>query len=277
MRFIEAYTTMCPDPGYPFSVTQQAAAQRFFDKGPEAFYQQDQGKASDPQNAVFQRKWFPVIDTLDHNKILFVAMSGDTSMGKDPLALLTGLVMNDGTIVIADCFQESIAFGAQKRVIRAKYELMWRRFQKQPLLILEKASSAEPIFSDLREEMGNQLVCELHPAHKSKHQRYLAVQGQVMSGAVLMWRHCPMLEIMLRDLANAPYDSANDHIPDAFCQLVSHVKRQHIQLGSEDHRLLSSGNSVAEFAAELFSQQSWENEVSIWGPDDDGEGDAFYK
>jgi phage terminase large subunit-like protein len=270
MRFIDRYQTLCPEEGYPFSVTVQAAHQRYFDKGPDAFSQQDMGKAADPAKAIIQRKWLREVGTLDETKILFVAISGDTSMGKDPLALLTGLVMSDGTIVIMDCFEDSIEFGAQKRIIRAKYELQWRRFKKQPMLILEKASSAEPIASDLREEMGAQLVCELHPAHKSKYSRYLAVQGQVMAGAVLIWSHCPMKEKLIRDLANAPFDSANDHLPDAFAQLVSHVKRQHIPLDNKEHRLLVSGDADVEaFAEELILQQSWGQEVSIWGPDDD--------
>jgi hypothetical protein len=236
------------------------------------------GKGADPAAAIFQRRWLPITETLDTSKIVFVAISGDTSMGKDPLALITGLYLNDGSIVVVDAFEESIPYGAQKKVIRAKYELIWSRYKKQPMMILERASSAEPIASDLREEMGeSRFICELPTAHKSKRMRYLAVQGQVMSGVVLIWKHCPLQEKLVRDLCNAPFDTLNDHLPDAFAQLVSHVKRLDVPLNSQPHRLLTAGNSVADFAAELFSQQSWQHEVSIWGPDDDGEGDAFYK
>jgi phage terminase large subunit-like protein len=238
MKFISIYDTMYPWPGQPFSVPITAARQRYFDKGPEAYGQQDMGKASDPSRAIFQRKWFQIIDDLNTSNIIAPFMSADTSMGhNDPLAIVTGCLMNTGHILITDVFEEAMEVGAQKRILRAKYEMTWAQFKLQPMLILEQASSAEPIASDLREEMGAQLVVELHPVHRSKQMRYIAIQGAVMSGQVQIYKHCMNAEKLLTDMANAPYDTANDHIPDAVAQLVAHIKKQHVKIDNKPHVL----------------------------------------
>lgn len=252
MKFIQPYETMYPWPGQPFSVPPEAALQRFYDKGPEAYGQQDMGKASDPSRATFQRRWFAIIEQIYTDQIVAPFMSADTSMGhNDPLAIVTGLLMTTGHILITDVFEETMEVGAQKRILREKYEMAWSQFKLQPMLILEQASSAEPIASDLREEMGAQIVIELHPVHRSKQMRYIAIQGAVMSGQVQIYKHCQNAEKLLTDMANAPYDTANDHIPDAVAQLVAHIKKQHIKIDKRPHMLAAKLNPVQQVMALL--------------------------
>jgi phage terminase large subunit-like protein len=252
MKFFDIYDTMYPWPGQPFSVPVAAAQQRFYDKGPEAYGQQDMGKASDPSKAIFQRRWLPIVDELDTSRIVAIFQSADTSMGKnDPLAIVTGLLMNTGHIVIADVFEEVMEFGAQKAILREKYEFIWQQYRHQPMLIIEQASSGEPIASDLIAEMGARGVIELHPVHKSKRMRYIAIQGAVMSGQVLIWKHCQNAEKLITDMSNAPYDTANDHIPDAVAQLVSHIKKQHVRIDNKPHLLVGKLTAVQQVMALL--------------------------
>ena len=247
MKFIDAYETMYPWPGQPFSVTPEAARQRFFDKGPEAYGQQDMGKASDPSKAIFQRRWFAIIERICTDLIVAPFISCDTSMGKnDPLAVVTGCLLNTGHILITDFFEEVMEVGMQKRILKEKYMMTWEQFKLQPMMILEQASSAEPIASDLREEMGAQVVIELHPVHKSKQMRYLAIQGAVMSGQVQIYKYCLNAEKLLTDLSNAPYDSANDHGPDAVAQLVAHIKKQHVKIDNTPHSLVRQLSPVEQ-------------------------------
>src|SRR5271165_1853228 len=257
MKLIGIYDTMYPWPGQPFSVTLAAARQRFFDKGPEAYGQQDMGKGSDPLRAIFQRRWLPIIDDLNTSNIVAPFMSADTSMGhNDPLAIVTGLLMTTGHILIVDVFEEVMEVGAQKRILREKYEMTWAQFKLQPMLILEQASSAEPIASDLREDMGAQIVIELHPVHRSKQMRYIAIQGAVMSGQVQIYKHCMNAEKLLTDMANAPYDTANDHIPDAVAQLVAHIKKQHIKMDNKPHVLPRQLSAVEQVQLALAESNS---------------------
>lgn len=251
MRYIKPYPILPTLAGQPFSCTVADAEQKRADLGDVAFEMVMQCHPVSEDSQILKPRHFPIVQGIDLNHVVCAYMSCDTSMGSsknsDPTAIVSGLLMDDYSIRIVDVFEERMVFGLQKQVIAERYFAMHRKYNFHPLLIIEKASSGEPLASELKEQYGDAIAIELHPAHKSKYLRGAEVQGTCMAHTVHLLDGMPLLSKTIVDLSNYPLDQKNDHIPDAFCQLVSHVRKIHKPIDKVEHKLISN-NPMKQFA-----------------------------
>lgn len=261
--FIKPYKVLPTLKKQPFSCSARDAQRKLADLGPVAYQMVQMGRPSSRESALWQPQHFAVVSELRSDEALANFLAVDTAMGSkstsDPMALVQALLMRDGSILFVDCFEQVINTVLQEQVIEEKYDAAWKRIGLQPLLIIEKASSGEPIANSLKSRWGNRMAIELHPATKEKYLRGIAAQGTIVSGAVRVYERMPLAEKFITDMVNYPLDSRNDHIPDAAVMLVAHIRKVHKPLvGNTDHFMIAQPKRLTDYSEHEVAQAAFE-------------------
>jgi phage terminase large subunit-like protein len=260
---IGKYPILTTIKGKDFTVTAAEAKARKANNEDE--YETFQmGRPLNKESQLFRPDFFIIDGGIDYDRIVapFMAVDTSTGMSKDPTAIVSGLLMVDNVILITDAIEEKIDFGEQEQFIPEVYFELYSRFKRQPLLFLEKASTGDALYNKIKQD--NRIAVELKPAHKSKVMRGREIKGTCMSHRVHLYRHMPMLGKLLSDLSNFPFDAKNDHIPDAFCLLVSNMNKLHEPVKNVQHLLVDANrvsraqeisNALDEIEYEEFTKQ----------------------
>jgi hypothetical protein len=259
---IRAYPILTTLPNQPYTVNAEESLQRRFSIGEIADETLNQGNPVSKESQLFRDEYFPRKDGIFTEHIVAGFSSYDTSMGtakrSDPTACVDGCLMGDGTILIVDCLEERMDPGLQEKVVAERYFHMRNTFKKPWMVLIEKASSGEPLAARLRTVYGANMPLELHPATKDKGLRGAAIQGTVLNRTVHLYDKMPLLGKLVIDLCNYPLDAKNDHLPDAFCQLVSHIRGLHVPVANIQHAL-PRGQAEFEQYAHTIIGEAWEN------------------
>ncbi|HEX4424179.1 MAG TPA: hypothetical protein VH079_02185 [Terriglobales bacterium] len=274
-EYLARYDVLPTLEGFPFSMTPSGADTKQADIGPVAFETVYQGNCSSTHAQLFSPKYARRVSNIDSSGILAGYQSYDTSMGSnvssDPTAGVDALLMRDGAVILVDAFEDVLHYGLQKDVIAERCFSFEKKWNVQPLVLIEAASTGVPLAADLRAMYRDRISIELHPVTKSKHLRGLAIQGAWMAGQVYLWEQMSLLGKLLTDMSNYPLDAKNDHIPDAVCQLVSHIRGHHVALDNKPHLLIDNTLNIESLADEFCIDQAHERRLQ--GHDDDeGEG-----
>ena len=231
IRPIKAYPILTTIPDQPYTVNAEESLQRRASIGEIADETLNQGNPVSAASQLFRDEYFPRVDVINTDLIVCGFSSYDTSMGtskrSDPTAGVDGCLMGDGSILTIAALEERMDPGLQEKVIAERYFHMRNTFRKPWMVLIEKASSGEPVAGRLQSVYGNNMPVVLVPVTKDKGLRGAAIQGTVMSRIVHVYSKIPLLGKLLVDLSNYPLDAKNDHLPDAFCQLIAHITSIH--------------------------------------------------
>jgi predicted phage terminase large subunit-like protein len=171
--------------------------------------------AADAQ--MFPPAYWQIIDHIDMDDIMMIVSPWDTASKtaatNDPSCNVPIARMADGSFLVLDCAEYRLSMDTLLPVVLERYRLLGTRFKRDPLLVVEDASSGTALLDLIRSQFSMIPILGAK-AVKSKIVRAESITPFTRARSVRLLKG-DWNEQFITDMANFPV-SPRDHAPDAF-------------------------------------------------------------
>jgi predicted phage terminase large subunit-like protein len=216
-EYLPAYKSLATVPKMPYSFSSRQLAGKKADLGPiswSALYQQAP-VAADAQ--MFPPSCWEIVDHVDLDDVQMIVSPWDTASKtaatNDPSCNVPIARMADGGFLVLDCVEYKLTMDRLLPVVLERYRRLGAQFGKQPILVVEDASSGTALLDLIKTQFPDVPILGAK-AVKSKIIRAESVTPFTTAHSVRLLKG-PWNEQFITDMSNFPV-SPRDHGPDAF-------------------------------------------------------------
>jgi predicted phage terminase large subunit-like protein len=214
---LKPYKSLATIPKQPYSFSARQLTGKKADVGPISWSALYMGQPVAADAQMFPPNYWEIVDHINLDEIQYIVSPWDTASKtaatNDPSCNVPIARMADGGFLVLDMAEYRLSMDALLPVVLERYRVLDARFKRQPILVVEDASSGTALLDLIKSQFPGVPIVGAKPV-KSKIIRAESVTPFTSARSVRLLKGS-WNEQFITDMANFPV-SPRDHGPDAF-------------------------------------------------------------